>query len=356
MFDLDKAVSVRKGEDLPYVSLSEYLKSSGLGNLKSIKQFPGGYSNLTYLLETDEQKSYVLRKPPIGAEDIKGGHNMAREYGVLKALEKAGFIQIPKPVLLCENEAILNSVFYIMEKVDGCILRAPDAVRLRKENNKAFFQNLSNSICLTQVALHNIDIHETGLVSIGNPEGYVERQVNGWQKRYLASQTDEIKALEAVAKWLEKNLPKSSYATLIHNDYKYDNLILDLENPSNIKAILDWEMCTVGDPLMDLGTTLAYWAEMRDNPFMKAFNLSWVPGNLSRMEYADLYAKQSDRDISNILFYYVFGLYKNAVIIQQIYGRYKKGLTKDSRFENLIDGVRVLAESASNSISNGAMI
>jgi len=180
--------------------------------------------------------------------------------------------------------------------------------------------------------------------------------VKGWHKRYLASQTDDVPAMIEVANWLEDNIPVTTENTLIHNDYKYDNMILNPENPKEILAILDWEMTTVGDPLMDLGTSLAYWCQWTDNDFNKAFNLSWLPGNFTRKEYADLYAKESGRDISNIIFYYVFGLFKNAVIIQQIYDRYEKGLTKDPRFASLIEGLKVLSSGAKKSIASNEMM
>lgn len=355
MLDFDQANEVRNEEELPLSALNKHLQENNLAQIISVKQFSGGYSNLTYLIEADNI-SYVLRKPPKGAKDIKGGHDMAREFGILAALDKAGFKQIPSPLLLCEDESIIGSIFYVMERVKGSILRAADAKGFLKKNNSSLFKTLSEAICLNQVALHNIDIYETGLANIGKPEAYVERQVKGWHKRYLASQTDDISEMITVANWLEANIPESAEATLIHNDYKYDNLILNPENPEEILAILDWEMCTVGDPLMDLGTTLAYWVEFKDADFGKAFNLSWLPGNLTRQEYANLYAEKSGRDVSNILFYYVFGLFKNAVIIQQIYARYKKGLTKDPRFAGLIEGVRVLSRKGKDSIENGEMV
>jgi aminoglycoside phosphotransferase (APT) family kinase protein len=355
MLEIDQPKAVRTGEDLPLAPLNSYLLENGLEEVQTIKQFSGGYSNLTYLLEAPST-SYVLRKPPKGAKDIKGGHDMAREFGILKALEKANFKQIPQPLALCENESIIGSVFYVMGKVNGSILRATDAKSFLKTDNSALFRSLSETICLNQVALHAIDIQKTGLINIGKPEGYVERQVKGWHKRYLASQTDDVPAMIEVANWLEDNIPVTTENTLIHNDYKYDNMILNPENPKEILAILDWEMTTVGDPLMDLGTSLAYWCQWTDNDFNKAFNLSWLPGNFTRKEYADLYAKESGRDISNIIFYYVFGLFKNAVIIQQIYDRYEKGLTKDPRFASLIEGLKVLSSGAKKSIASNEMM
>ncbi len=354
MLDIDIAVDVRAGEDLDIKVVNDYLTKNSLNPIDKIKQFSGGFSNLTYLLEGDT--SYVLRKPPKGAKDIKGGHNMGREYGILEALEKANFKQIPEPLAYCSDEAVLGSEFYIMERVEGTILRAGDARKFFKADNSVLFKTLSTTLCKNQAALHAIDIQKTGLVNIGKPEGYVTRQVSGWSKRYLASQTDEVPAMLETAEWLSQNISDSDEQSLIHNDYKYDNMILNPEKPSEILAILDWEMCTVGDPLMDLGTTLAYWSEAEDDDFGKAFNLSWLPGNLTRKEYANLYALESGRDISHLLFYYVFGLFKNAVIIQQIYARYEKGLTKDPRFAGLISGVINLSQKAISSIEKNEML
>jgi len=354
MLDIDIADEVKAGENLDLSVVNDYLAKNGLSQIDEIKQFSGGFSNLTYLLEG--KTSYVLRKPPKGAKDIKGGHNMGREYGILESLQKANFKQIPSPLVHCSDESILGSEFYIMERVRGTILRAGDARKFFKSDNSALFKTLSTTLCKNQAALHAIDIEQTGLVNIGKPQGYVARQVSGWTKRYLASKTDDVPAMLKVAEWLSENLPESDAQSLIHNDYKYDNMILNPENPSEILAILDWEMCTVGDPLMDLGTTLAYWSEAGDDDFGKAFNLSWLPGNLTRKEYADLYAQETGRDISQLLFYYIFGLFKNAVIIQQIYARYEKGLTKDPRFAGLVSGVVNLSQKGVNSIEKSEML
>ena len=194
------------------------------------------------------------------------------------------------------------------------------------------------------------------MINIGKPEGYIQRQVEGWHKRYVASQTDEISAMDTLANWLKANLPTEGKPTLIHNDYKYDNVVLNAENLSEIIAVLDWEMTTVGDPMMDLGTSLSYWAEANDGAFEKSFNLSWVTGNLTRQEFADRYAQKSGRDVSNILYFYVFGLFKNSVVIQQIYSRYKKGLTSDPRFADLIFGVKALSRKGVLSVEKGVMV
>ncbi len=163
--------------------------------------------------------------------------------------------------------------------------------------------------------LHGIDIYSTGLINLGKPEGYIQRQVDGWYRRYQNSQTDNVPVFEQVYQWLVKNLPNENSPTLIHNDYKYDNVVLNANDLTDIVAVLDWEMTTIGDPLMDVGTSLSYWSEATDGAFEKSFNLTWLPGNLNRQEFADRYAQQSGRDLSNILYYYVFGLFKNTVLV-----------------------------------------
>lgn len=353
----DKAGEVRKGEEIDLQKLNNFLSSNGglVPEIVSISQFKGGYSNLTFEIIT-EKESYVLRKAPAGAKEIKGGHDMAREFNILQKLANADFEKVPKAIICCEDPAVLGETFYIMEKTEGVILRAKDAHSLANQNDKQNINDLSKEVCLQQAKLHQIDIYATGLDSIGKPEGYVNRQVTGWTKRYLASQTEEIQQMNYVFEWLAENMPESRQVGLIHNDYKYDNMVLNPENLSEIKAILDWEMTTVGDPLMDLGSTLAYWCEAGDEDFTKQFNISWVPGNLSRKEYAALYAATTGFDIKNLLFYYVFGLFKNAVIIQQIYSRYHKGFTNDPRFKDLIVGVKVLAKKAMNSIEQQEMM
>lgn len=350
---LDKPTTIRQGEELDIQKLNDFLQSqlADFEEIIEVSQFPSGYSNLTYFLKSSNHE-YVLRRPPFGAKDIKGGHDMGREYKILSALDKIGYSKIPKPIIFTEDESVMGCPFYVMQRVQGIILRAFHAPKLVNTVSSGQMKSLSEALCDNLVDLHAIDIHKTGLIQIGKPDGYIQRQVEGWHKRYLASQTDEIKAMDELAEWLKKHLPIEGNPTLIHNDYKYDNVILDPTDLS-IKAVLDWEMTTVGDPLMDLGTSLSYWAEANDGLFEKSFNLTWIEGNLTRQQFAERYAQRSGRDVSNILYFYVFGLFKNSVVIQQIYSRYKKGLTQDERFANLIQGVMALSGKAVKAIEKG---
>jgi aminoglycoside phosphotransferase (APT) family kinase protein len=232
--------------------------------------------------------------------------------------------------------------------VKGVILRNRVPKEMKIEADA--FRALSESAIDQLVQLHQLDIHTSGLDQLGKPEGYVQRQVEGWIQRYEKSKTDEIASLNETADWMKKNLPSSSATAFIHNDFKYDNLVLDPNDLTQVLAVLDWEMATVGDPLMDLGTTLAYWAEASDNDVLKPFNLTWMQGNLTRQQVLDYYQQKSGRGIEDIVFYYAFGCFKVAVICQQIYFRYKKGITLDPRFAMLIHVINACGENARQAI------
>lgn len=347
---LDKATDIRKGEELDIDVLKKYLKANleGFSGELEISQFPSGFSNLTYLLKSGE-KEYVLRRPPFGA-NIKGGHDMHREYRVLSALQ--GFYdKAPKVVLYTDDVSVMGAEFYMMERVEGVILRGrpPKDLVLTPDTMRAI-----STSCVDHLAdLHLMDLEKAGLADFGKPEGYTERQVNGWIKRYFNAQTDELPAMAQVADWLSKNIPEQKYVSFIHNDYKYDNLVLNPEKLDEIVAVLDWEMSTVGNPLMDMGTSLAYWAQADDSDALKPFSLTWLPGNLNRAEFVERYGEKTGFDLSNQVFYYVFGAFKIGVIIQQIYARYKKGLTKDPRFANLIYAVMACGANAVKALEKG---
>lgn len=345
--NIDNPVAAREGEAPDINTLRKYLSSClpGFDGELVIQQFPGGFSNLTFLLKTSG-KEYVLRKPPNGA-NMKSAHDMGREFNVLTVL-KPVYKPVPAPVLFCDNTAIIGSPFYIMERVRGIILRnkAPEGIELTPE----IMRSISTAAIDNLVALHSIDLKSTGLINMGKPEGYIQRQVEGWIKRYAAAQTDMIEGMNYIAEWMQANIPGDRSPAFIHNDYKYDNLVLDPENLNNIIAVLDWEMATVGDPLMDLGTSLGYWSEAADNDALKPFNLTWLSGNLTREEVVQRYAAIKNISIPDMLFYYVFGSFKIGVIVQQIYARYKKGFSKDQRFAGLLQVVNACAANAQNAI------
>lgn len=346
MSHIDQAVNIRNGEELDKQKLTAYLKDKLIefeGELQ-IKQFPGGFSNLTYLIVANNQE-YVLRKPPLGA-NIKSAHDMGREFKVLSLLEPV-YDKIPKPILFCEDEDIIDSPFYLMERVKGIILRnrIPNGLELTSDH----FRKLSVRTIENLVDLHKLELEKSNLISLGKPKGYVKRQVQGWSERYFRAETDDIRAMNFTVEWMENNTPVDFTIAFLHNDYKYDNLVLDVDS-LEIKAVLDWEMATVGDPLMDLGTTLAYWVEKGEHPALQQFNLTWMKGNLTRHEVVEKYAELRGVNIQEVLFYYVFGCFKLAVIGQQIYARYKKGFTKDERFAGLIHVVKACGKNAENAI------
>lgn len=345
---LDQPAHIRQGEELNSENLIAYLKAKGLANEITIQQFPSGYSNLTYLIQTG-QEDFILRRPPFGA-NIKSAHDMEREYHVLSLLQKAGFTKVPEPILFCEAEDVIGAKFYLMKRVQGVILRnrVPKGMTIDAQT----FHQLSRSAIDQLVQLHQLDVQKTGLHQLGKPEGYVQRQVEGWTKRYFNAQTDDIAAMNETAEWMQKNIPQSKRISFIHNDYKYDNLVLNADHLTEIKAILDWEMATLGDPLMDLGTSLAYWAEANDADALKPFNLTWMPGNMTRNEMAQYYSEKSNTPIDDIVFYYAFGSFKVAVICQQIYHRYKQGHTQDPRFASLLFVIKACAENARKAINN----
>jgi len=346
--NIDQASEAREGEAPDKGQLQNYLSGllPGFDGDLVIEQFPGGYSNLTFLLKISG-KEYVLRKPPHGA-NIKSAHDMGREFSVLTAL-KPVYKPIPAPILFCADETIIGSPFYIMERVRGIILRnkAPENIIL----TPAIMRSVSGSAVDNFAALHSIDLTTTGLMNMGKPDGYIKRQVEGWIKRYFAAQTDINTDMNNTAVWMQANMPEDVAPAFIHNDYKYDNLVLDPENLSNIIAVLDWEMATVGNHLMDLGTTLGYWAEAEDSDALKPFNLTWLPGNLTRQEVVQRYADAKMIAVPDMLFYYVFGSFKIGVIVQQIYARYKKGFTNDARFAGLQQVVNACAANAQKAIS-----
>ena len=353
---VDRARAVRPGEELDAAWLEKYLaeKVPGLTGPLEVEQFPGGHSNLTYLLRMGERE-LVLRRPPFGAKAIKAGHDMGREYRILSALLPV-YPKVPRPLVYCgEGESPMGAPFYVMERVRGVILRAkpPKGLELTPER----MRRLSESFVDNLVELHAVDWRAAGLGEIGKPEGYVGRQVAGWTERYGKARTDEIPEMEQVAEWLAGNLPAETAPTLIHNDYKYDNLVLDPEELPRIRGVLDWEMATIGDPLSDLGMALAYWVEAEDPEELKALplGLTMLPGNLTREELVARYAEKSGRDTRGILFHYVLSLFKVAVIAQQIYARYKAGLTKDERFAMMIFGVQMLSRAAVRALESGSI-
>ncbi|HYU15102.1 MAG TPA: phosphotransferase family protein [Candidatus Acidoferrum sp.] len=350
----------RAGEELDEARLgahlAEHLEDAAgqrAGPLVEVEQFPGGHSNLTYLLRLAGGRELVLRRPPIGSK-VKAAHDMGREFRVLSRLAPA-WGKAPRPLLECTDESVLGCRFYLMERLRGVILRRepPPGVTIEPDTARRMCRSLLDGM----VELHGIDYAAIGLGDLGHPEGYAMRQVRGWTDRYAGSQTDDVPAVTRVATWLAENMPESGPPSLIHNDYKFDNVVLDPGDITRIIGVLDWEMATIGDPLMDLGTTLAYWVEADDPaPLVSArFGPTTLPGMMTRAEAAEHYAGRSGRSIDDIVFYFAFGLFKTAVVLQQIYYRWKQGVTRDPRFAPLIHAVGLLCERAATAIDQKSL-
>lgn len=352
--ETDGSAAVRRGEELDVARLSAYLKERlpQFDGELTIEQFPHGHSNLTYLVRIGPQE-LVLRRPPFGNQ-VKTAHDMGREFRVLSKLADV-YPPAPRPYLYCDDESVLGCPFYVMERRRGVILRKslPRGVSLESST----MRSLSTAMIENLARLHAVDYSAAGLIDLGKPDGYVERQIRGWKTRYENAQTDQVEPIERVVAWLDEHRPNESAASVIHNDYKFDNLLLDPSELTRIVAVLDWEMATVGDPLMDLGTTLGYWVEANDpKPLqMAAMGPTMAPGSLTRSELVQAYEKSSGRRVGNPVFYYCFGLFKIAVIVQQIYARYVRGHTQDARFARLNEMVLVLSRQAEQVIDSGSI-
>ncbi len=341
---MDRAGEIRHGEELDSGRLKEYLRPTLGGQVDrlEIRQFPGGFSNLTYLISCGDNK-WVLRRPPFGSK-VKSAHDMSREYRILDALKDV-FPYGPRPVLFCDDQSVLGCDFYLMNYIQGLVIRqdypaglnlSPQFVRQQLLN---FFDVLSE--------LHAVDLREAGLEDFGRPEGYVQRQVEGWSRRWEAAVTPDTVNMDAVIRWLQDNMPgESGMASVIHNDYKLDNVIFSLEDPLKVIGVLDWEMSTVGDPLMDLGCTLAYWVQKSDPEWLREYRTmpSDAVGAPTRKEIVMRFRERTGLSVDYFPFYFCFGQFRLAVIGQQIYYRFYHGVTRDQRFRMMVDKTHILKQ------------
>lgn len=351
----DQTSHVRAGEELPTEVIDKYLKAhiSGLSGSPNISQFPGGASNLTYLLEYPSQE-LVLRRPPFGHK-AKSAHDMGREYRILNQLN-AGFPYCPKAYVHCTDEAVIGAEFYVMERVKGIILREDMPAEL------GFSADQTTALCKSFidkfVELHNVDYKACGLGDLGKPEGYVQRQIEGWIDRYERAATSDAPGWAPVKAWLREKMPADHHKPgIVHNDYRLDNVILNPDNPMEIIGVLDWEMTTIGDPLMDLGNTLAYWIEATDPAPMQLIRRqpSNAPGMLTRQQFVEYYAEQAGIRIDNFDYYYTYGLFRLAAIVQQIYYRYFHGQTQDKRFAKFVQMNALLEQVSLHVINNSKL-
>src|SRR5277367_6343131 len=350
----NQTTAVRPGEELDLAKLEPFVRAhfpKESGPLV-VRQYPSGHSNLTYSLQIG-LRELVLRRPPFGNK-VKSAHDMGREFRVLSKLH-AHYPPAPEVLVFCDDDSVLGSPFYLMEPIDGIILRREIPPELDFSPDVA--RRVSESFIDNFALLHALDYNAIGLADLGKPQGYLERQVRGWIERYHGSKTQEIPEVEAISKWIQRHMPPSSGAALIHNDYKYDNIVLDPNDLSRIIGVLDWEMCTIGDPLTDLGTALAYWVDANDPP--EILETRWgptsYPGSLTRAQLVQRYAQKTGRNVSEIAFYLVFARFKIAVIVQQIYFRYHQGLTHDERFATMPGRIKLLLRAALRTTETGAI-
>ena len=342
--DSDALIAVREGEELDLKILHEYLreKLTGTEGALAARQFGGGHANLTYLLQfgaADNPVEYVLRRPPIGPV-AKTAHDMGREYRALSSLYKA-FPPAPRAYLYCDDPSVIGAPFFVMERRHGIVVRREVPPIFGGGTDPVANEKLSQVVIDPLVAFHGVDPAACGLQDIGKPEGFLERQVKGWTARYERAKTAEVPRADELSRWLLDNLPKSPKPTLLHNDWRLDNMAVAPDDPGHCVAVYDWDMCTLGDPLTDVGTVFCLWADPGETFTGASPMPTQTPGWLKRDEGIQRYAEQSGRDISSLPYYIVFGTFKVAVVLQQIYHRYHIGQTKDDRFSgfNAMAGV-----------------
>lgn len=333
---------IRTDEKLDLTRLEPYLRAElprAEGEI-SVLQFGGGHANLTYMITIGAQE-WVLRRPPLGPV-APGAHDMKREHRVLSRLYEA-FPLAPRSFLLCEDPEVIGAEFQIMERRRGIAIRAQ--IPARYAGVPDLKQRIGDMLTGTLAQFHKVDPAAVGLDDLGKPEGFLQRQLDGWAKRWQAAKDQDLASVEKLVRRLQADLPVSQSASLVHNDYKLDNMLLDPADPARPTALLDWDMCTRGDPLSDLGLLLNYWAEPDDDPACHSVSAmpTWTGGFPSREDAVERYAQLSGLDLSNWRWYHAFGIFKMVVVIQQIYIRYLRGQTADPRFAGFGDKVAAMA-------------
>lgn len=340
---------VRASEQLDWTALAAYARvklAAVLGKRfeasspLTVEQFPGGHSNLTYLLRFGEQE-FVMRRPPFGPVPPTA-HNMAREYRILAAVHPV-FPLAPRPFVICEDESVIGSAFYLMERRKGVVVRVAEPSQLAGQ--PAHRRRVSEGLVDALAELHNIDISAPQLAALGKPSGFVERQVRGWSERWRGSQTSDLPEMDMLSAWLVERLPADPpRPTLVHGDFKLDNVMLDARDIGRLVAVFDWEMSTIGDPLVDLGILLAYWVHTASADRRDALTtVTNGPGWFTRAEIVERYGERTGFDLGKIVFYEVFAVFKLTVVLQQIFYRYHRGQTDDPRFASLDERVTWLA-------------
>ena len=338
-------IEVRADERLDLERLRGWLgpRLPGAEGALELRQFGGGHANLSYLLRFADRE-FVLRRPPLGPV-APSAHDMAREHRVLHTLPDA-FALAPRSYVYCDDPAIIGAPFHVLERRPGIVIRTdlPRAHKGRPTLNRRIGEMLVDVLA----ALHMVDPAAVGLDDLGRPEGFVRRQLDGWARRWQAAKDRDMARLDQVVDWLGRRLPDSAGVVLLHNDFKLDNMMVAADDPARATAVLDWDMCTRGDPLMDLGYLLNFWAEAGDDPawFDAAAMPTWYDGFPTRAHAIERYRRQTGFDVASIRWYQVFGAFKLAVVLQQIYIRHVRGQTQDQRFADLDRRVTALIDKA----------
>jgi aminoglycoside phosphotransferase (APT) family kinase protein len=346
-----EVIGVRPEERIDTTRLEPYLRERlpATDGAFAIAQFGGGHANLTYLVSFGESE-YVLRRPPLGPV-AASAHDMKREFAVLSNLYRA-FPLAPRSYLLCTDAEIAGAEFLIEERKDGIAIRRDLPERF--QNDPAMARRIGEMLVDTLAAFHGVDPAEVGLSEFGHPAGYVERQLLGWAQRWEKARTDGSASAKSLLDWLRAHAPVSPVVSLVHNDYKLDNMLVDRDDPATITALLDWDMCTRGDPLMDLGYVLALWPQAGDPPHWRAFGMpTWRDGFPTRAEATQRYAARTGFDAGAIHWYYVFNIFRFAAILQQIYYRFERGQTTDERFRPFGAQANALVEAATGLSRSG---
>jgi aminoglycoside phosphotransferase (APT) family kinase protein len=353
---LDRPHAVRRGEELDAEKVAEFLRGAlpePPSGLPEIAQFPSGASNLTYLIRYPE-RALVLRRPPFGHK-AKGAHDMVREARIMAALCKV-YPYVPSIVAICEDESVLGAPFYVMERLEGVILRRDPPAELALDASKA--RALCLSVIDRLIELHRIDYAAAGLAHLGKGQGYVARQIGGWSDRFVKARTPDVPDFQSVMAWLDAKKPASEVAiAVIHNDYRFDNVVVDPNDPTRVIGVLDWEMATLGDPLMDLGNSIAYWVQDDDDPFRCGMRRqpTNLPGMLKRTEVVEYYGEKTGLRVDNFDFYEVYGMFRLAVILQQIYYRFFHGQTQNPQFSEFGKSVSYLEGACSRLIAKSKL-
>jgi aminoglycoside phosphotransferase (APT) family kinase protein len=330
---IDQPKSVREEDALDESKVAQFVQSnySGASGKLSIRQFRGGASNLTYQLDF-ENCSLILRTSPKGTK-AKGAHDMAREYRIMDRL-KPSYPYVPKMIALCSDESLIGREFYVMEKIEGIIPRAnlPKELILDEKQVRMLCTNVIDKL----IELHQVDIKTTGLHELGKGVGYAQRQIEGWTERYKKAKTWNVPSFQYVMDYLKANVPTKEKTFFIHNDFRFDNVVLAVDNPTEVIGVLDWEMATIGDPMMDLGNSLAYWVQANDDFVAKQTRRqpTHLKGMLTRQEVISYYCNRMGFDAKDFTFYEVYGIFRLAVIMQQIYYRYNHDQTTNPAFKN----------------------